>query len=302
MDYRNSKIRNVALYGMIGNIFLLIIKLIVGLYSHSQAMIADGLNSAGDVFASLMTFIGNKISSQPIDKEHPYGHGKAEYIFSLVISLSLFVVSFNIIKKAVDAFSTENTFIFTPWLILVAFITIGLKLALFIYARHIGHQYNSLLAMANAEDHRNDVFISFFTLTSIVTAYFQLYFIDAFVGIAIGLWIAYTGLSIFSNAYYVLMDTTIDHDIQEEMFHIIDQIDGVDHVDTITSKPIGLNFLLIVKISVDGNLSIIKGHQIGDQVKCALMNNHYVDDVIVHLNATQIHPQCSCDSLNASQK
>jgi cation diffusion facilitator family transporter len=291
MDKRNSSIHYVAISGMIGNIFLLIIKLIVGFISHSQAMIADGLNSAGDVFASLMTYIGNKISSKPYDEEHPYGHGKAEYIFSMLISISLFVVAFNIIKSSIDSLTNHRTFLFTPWLIVVALTTIAIKLGLYFYANRIGHKHNSLLAFANAEDHRNDIFITLFTLLSIVTAYFELYFIDSIVGVAIGIWIVYTGLSIFSSAYYVLMDTMIDQDIKDELFEIIGEIEGVDHVDTITSKPIGLNFLLIVKISVDGNLSIIKGHQIGDQVKKTLLNYNYVDEVIVHLNATQIHPQ-----------
>ena len=291
MENRNSNIRYVAISGMVGNIFLLIIKLVVGLASHSQAMVADGLNSAGDVFASLMTYIGNKISSQPYDDEHPYGHGKAEYIFSMLISVSLFIVAFNIVKSSIDSLTNRTPFIFTPWLVIVALLTIGLKLALYYYSNRIGHKYNSLLAFANAEDHRNDVFITLFTLMSIVTAYFQLYYIDSIVGVAIGIWIAYTGLSIFSSAYYVLMDTMIDQDIKDELFEIIGAIEGVDHVDAVTSKPIGLNFLLIVKISVDGNLSIIKGHQIGDQVKSKLLNYNYVDEVIVHLNATQIHPQ-----------
>lgn len=291
MDKRNSSIHYVAISGMIGNIFLLFIKLFVGFISHSQAMIADGLNSAGDVFASLMTFIGNKISSKPYDEEHPYGHGKAEYIFSMLISISLFVVAFNIIKSSIDSLTNHRTFLFTPWLIVVALVTIAIKFGLYFYANRIGHKHNSLLAFANAEDHRNDIFITLFTLLSIVTAYFELYFIDSIVGVAIGIWIAYTGLSIFSSAYYVLMDTMIDQDIKDELFEIIGGIEGVDHVDTITSKPIGLTFLLIVKISVDGNLSIIKGHQIGDQVKKTLLNYNYVDEVIVHLNATQIHPQ-----------
>ncbi len=187
MNNRNSNIHYVAISGMIGNIFLLIIKLIVGLMSHSQAMIADGLNSAGDVFASLMTYIGNKISSQPYDEEHPYGHGKAEYIFSMLISISLFIVAFNIVKSSIDSLTNHTAFLFTPWLIVVAFLTIIIKLSLYFYSNYVGHKYNSLLAFANAEDHRNDVFITSFTLLSIITAYFELYFIDSIVGVAIGI-------------------------------------------------------------------------------------------------------------------
>ena len=86
---RNNRIKRVAILGIVGNILLLIAKLMVGLTTRSQVMIADGLNSAGDVFASVMTYIGNHISAQPGDEDHPYGHGKAEYIFSMIISFSL---------------------------------------------------------------------------------------------------------------------------------------------------------------------------------------------------------------------
>ncbi len=291
MESRNSSIQNVAILGIVFNIILLIIKLIVGFASKSQSMIADGLNSAGDVFASFITFIGNRISSRPYDDDHPYGHGKAEYIFSMIISFSLVVVAYNIVRSSFDSLRFRETFLFTPWLLVVAIITIIVKLALYIYCNKIGHNYNSLLALANAADHRNDIFITTMTLLSIVTGYFNLFIIDAIVGVLIGIWIAYTGVTIFSSAYYVLMDTTLDPEIKKELINIIETLDGVDHVDTITSKPVGLTFLLIVKISVDGNQTIYKGHEIGKQVKHRLMNYDYVDDVIVHLNATQIHPQ-----------
>ena len=86
MDRFNST-KKAGLLGIGGNIFLLIIKGIIGFSSRSQAMIADAMNSASDIFASLMTFIGNKIASEPGDNTHNFGHGKAEYIFSLFISI-----------------------------------------------------------------------------------------------------------------------------------------------------------------------------------------------------------------------
>ena len=84
--------------GIIGNIFLLIIKGIIGIITRSQAMLADSLNSAGDIFSSLMTYIGNKIASKPRDEDHNLGHGKAEYIYSMLISIVMILMSFFIIK------------------------------------------------------------------------------------------------------------------------------------------------------------------------------------------------------------
>ena len=82
---RFEQTKKAGLFGILGNLFLLIIKGTVGFLFKSQSMIADAANSAGDIFASLMTFIGNKIASEPQDKSHNFGHGKAEYIFSMFI-------------------------------------------------------------------------------------------------------------------------------------------------------------------------------------------------------------------------
>mgnify|MGYP002511127367 CR=1 FL=1 len=86
MDSKFKDIKKAGLLGIVGNIFLLIIKGTIGFITKSQSMIADSVNSASDILASLMTFIGNKISSEPKDNDHNFGHGKAEYLFSLFIS------------------------------------------------------------------------------------------------------------------------------------------------------------------------------------------------------------------------
>ena len=92
----DEKIKKVGVLGIVGNIGLLIIKVIISIVSKSQAMLADSINSATDVFSSIMTLIGSKISSEPSDETHNYGHGKAEYIFSMLISLVMIVMALKI--------------------------------------------------------------------------------------------------------------------------------------------------------------------------------------------------------------
>lgn len=288
---RNNEIRTVAIMGIIGNIGLLVIKLLVGFATMSQAMIADGLNSAGDVFASAMTYIGNAISSQPHDADHPYGHGKAEYLFSMIISLSLLLVAFAIFRSSFLSLINHEIYRFSIWLVIVAMVTIVTKAFFFIYANRIGKKHNSILAFANAQDHRNDVFVTSLTLASVITGYFNLYVVDAIAGMAIALWIAFTGFKIFTSSYHVLMDTTLDKGIIADMKQKIEAIDDVDHLDTLVSKPVGLNYLLIVKVSVDADLTIYQGHLIANQVKGLLLTYELVDDVVVHLNPAQHHPQ-----------
>ena len=111
---RYSSAKKASLFGIVGNLFLLIIKGIVGFMSSSQSMIADSVNSAGDILSSLMTFIGNKIASRPSDDDHNLGHGKAEYIYSMLISVVMILVAGKIL---IDSFFS---FINKPVLLIAA--------------------------------------------------------------------------------------------------------------------------------------------------------------------------------------
>ena len=106
--YKSTKIASIL--GMIGNVFLLIIKGIIGYITNSQAMIADAFNSAGDIFSSIMIFIGNKISSIPKDNDHNLGHGKAEYIYSMLISISMVLISLVVLKNSLNSIFRSNKY------------------------------------------------------------------------------------------------------------------------------------------------------------------------------------------------
>ncbi|TYQ15999.1 UNVERIFIED_CONTAM: cation diffusion facilitator family transporter [Acetivibrio alkalicellulosi] len=276
--------KKVAILGIISNIFLLILKLIVGFMSKSQAMIADGFNSAGDVFASVITFAGNRIASRPGDHDHPYGHGKAEYIFSMIISFSLFPVAYSIFRSSLDSILHSKEFTFSIYLVSVAIITIIVKLSLFIYTNRAGKITENLLIIANSEDHRNDIFVTTSTLTSIIFGYFGIFWIDGFVGIGISFWIAYTGVKIFIECYKVLMDTDIDKGLKNEVIKAIESIQGVERIDNVTAKPVGISFIVIVKVSVLGDKTVEAGHSVAAKIKEKLKGFKNVSDVIVHIN------------------
>ena len=97
---RFNKTKKISIIGIIANIFLLIIKGIIGYISNSKSMIADAFNSAGDILSSFMTYIGNRFSSKEADEDHNLGHGKAEYIYSLLISLTMMILSITVIKDS----------------------------------------------------------------------------------------------------------------------------------------------------------------------------------------------------------
>ena len=189
---RFKSVKIAGILGIFGNIFLLIIKASVGFISKSQAMIADSVNSAGDIFASLMTFIGNKIASKPGDNNHNFGHGKSEYIFSFLISISMIAVSIKLLIDAISSLILKNELTYSIYLILVCIVTIITKMFLFIYTNKLNKKFNTILLKANAKDHFNDCIVTTFTLISILLASIGIYWFDGIVGIGIAIWICYS--------------------------------------------------------------------------------------------------------------
>lgn len=276
--------KKVALMGIMANMFLLAIKLLAGFLSRSQAMIADGFNSAGDVFSSVMTYIGNRIASKPEDKTHPYGHGKAEYIFSMIISFSLLLVAYKILHGSLNSIFSGVSFTFSWWLVVTALSIVIIKLALYIYTSKAGKKEDNLLILANSEDHRNDVFVTTSTLLGIMLGTKGIYWVDGIVGMGISLWIGYTGLKIFTSSYNVLMDKNMDTTLSLEVSKTVESIDRVDHIDEITAKPIGVNYIIIVKVSVQGNMTVNESHGIAALIREKVRKLDRVGDVVVHIN------------------
>ena len=121
---KSKKIKTASILGIIGNLFLSIIKGIIGYTTNSRAMIADTFNSAADIFTSLMTFIGNKIASKPRDDDHNLGHGKAEYIYSMIISITMIFMSLTILKDSIMSLINKNTYEYSIYLVYICIITI----------------------------------------------------------------------------------------------------------------------------------------------------------------------------------
>ena len=283
MEERFKVTKRAGIYGIIGNIFLLLIKAIVGFASKSQAMIADCINSAGDIFASLMTFIGNKIASVPGDESHNFGHGKAEYIFSLFIAISMIIVS---LKTIIDCFSTlftGNTIIFSWWLIIVCIITIIIKLILFFYTNIMYKKYGNILLQASLEDHRNDCIITTFTLISILLSLKGIYWFDSIVGIGISAWICKTGIEIFVESYNILMDISIDEDTKDIILDLVHAYKEIKGINELSSTPVGYQYIIFLTIAVDGNMTTFDSHKLADELEKNISGLDKVYKSIVHV-------------------
>ena len=278
-----EEVKKASILGIIGNLFLLIIKSIIVYFTHSEAMLADTFNSAGDIISSIMTFIGNKIASKPSDDDHNLGHGKAEYIYSMLVSIIIIYTSYIVFKDSILSIIKESKYEFSIYLIVVCIITMLVKLFLYLFTNSIGKKYHNLLLQANSKDHRNDILISFLNLISAIFALNKIYLIDSIVGIIIGIWILITGLKIFKESYDVLMDVSISDEIKDEVNKIISNHKEIKKVIHFNSTPVGYQYQISFTIYVDGTMSTFKSHQIADSLE------KEIDEKIPEIYLTVIH-------------
>ncbi len=285
MDSKYEDTKKSAIIGIAGNLFLLIIKAMSGFAFHSQSMIADSFHSAIDFFSSLMTLIGNKISSVPSDNDHNLGHGKAEYIYSMLISISMIIVSYKLLVQNISQVFFGNEKIeFSIYLVISALLTILVKLGLFLYTMFNYKKHKNILLEANMKDHRNDMIITFFTLISIIASKFGITYLDNIVGIGISICIFYSAVVIFLESYNVLMDKTIDETTRNQILEIVKKYPEIKKINHLNASPVGSKYMISISIFVNGNMSTFESHRIANSLEYRITSLDNVQLTIVHVN------------------
>lgn len=295
---RFQSTQRASILGIVGNIFLLVIKAIVGIITKSQAMIADAVNSAGDIFSSLMTFIGNKIASKPKDDDHNLGHGKAEYIFSMLVSISMILVSFKLLESSIKALLNPAGYSFSWWLVVVCIATIITKLLLYIYTHALAKKHSNILLEANAKDHINDCIVTTFNLIASLLSLAGIIWFDGIVGTGISIWILWTGIKIFLESYNVLMDKSISEENKQKIMDIIMKHKEVKKVEHFNATPVGYKYQISFTIYIDGNLSTFESHEIANTLEKEIDELEEIYLAVIHVNPIQIEKGNKSNKIN----
>jgi len=236
-----------------------------------------------------MTFIGNKIASKPRDNDHNLGHGKAEYIYSMLISVTMIFMSLVIFKDSLISLINKKTYSYSIWLVIICITTIIVKICLYIYTNNLAKKYNNLLIKANSKDHLIDSIITSLNLISCILATKNIYFLDGIVGIFIAIWITYVYIKIFQESYNVLMDKSIEEVTKQKVIDIIKTYPEIKKINHFNSTPIGYKYQISFTIFIDGKLSTYKSHAIADKLEKQIIKEN--DDIylaLIHVNPIDI--------------
>ncbi|WP_201783700.1 cation diffusion facilitator family transporter [Brevibacillus choshinensis] len=291
MEDRLAKAQFGAWVGIVGNLALAGVKLVIGLMAKSQALIADSVHSASDVVGSVAVLIGLRAAERPPDEDHPYGHGKAESISAIIVSVLLAVVGFEIGLSSIKSF-------FAPLVapgFLAVWAAIGsmiVKEWMFRYKYNLGKKLNSQSLIANAWEHRSDVYSSFAALVGIGGAIVGewlgiswMLYLDPAAGIFVSALVLKMSYNIMMESIHSTLDHVLHEDDTVEFRQRIESVSGVMRLDTLRAREHGHYLIIDVKIGVDPHITVEEGHRIGKQVKQELMGNFsQVRDVFVHIN------------------
>jgi cation diffusion facilitator family transporter len=281
--YNDLKLGERGVYvSIIAYICLSSLKLLIGYMANSEALKADGLNNATDIIASVAVLIGLKVSQKPADKDHPYGHWKAETVASLVASFIMVVVGIQVLFGAIQSvFRNEHQ---APDLI-SAWTGIFCAIVMFFvykYNRNLGKKVNSQGLMAAAKDNLSDAWVSIGTVIGIIGSQFALPWLDPLTALVVGLLICKTAWDIFRDASHHLTDGYDTDKMTEYKETVLSQY-GVKGVKDIKARNYGNNSVVDVVILVNSNLGIRDAHDISTMVEDVLKNKHDVYDVHVHV-------------------
>ncbi len=251
---------------MIMNVFLAVLKVISGFLLKSNALISDGIHSFSDLLTDVFAIIGNKLSLKPADKEHPYGHGKIEYLTSIVIGLIILWVGFEVIIS-----SLKNPIIIPSiWVLMVSLITITLKLLVSEYIIQKGKQMKNNIVIASGKESRMDVISSIVVLLSVLfmqlSKFHKIFkYSDKVASILVGIFIIYSGFSIIKeNISIILGKQEDDEEFLNNLKRIILENPKISHIDSLYLLKFGSTYELCLTISMDGNISLKKAHEMMD--------------------------------------
>jgi cation diffusion facilitator family transporter len=264
---------------------LMVCKLSAGYWGRSDAVFADGVESACDFVAIFSTMVALKLGRKPFDEKHPYGHGRAESLSALLVSLIIFGTGALILFNSIQTVSSRK--FQSPELIAVmaAFFTILVKEWLFRFTHSTGSQLSSPSLLAIAKDHRKDAISSVATLAGVTGAYFGFGILDPLAAGLTALFILHIGWQTFREAGHDLMDGSAPPDFIEEVTRLSESVKGVEHVHDIRGRRSGQYMVIDLKLEMDPGMTVKESHDIATRVKKLIFDAFpNVGDVMIHIN------------------
>lgn len=281
--------------GIICNVFLFAIKFVIGFVIHSITVTADSFNNLADAASSIISFIGVKMANRPADKEHPFGHGRAEYIAALVVAFLVIQVGFSCFTSSFEKILHPEVIDFNPILVGILAVSILVKVWLAIFNRKLGTRIDSKVMLATSADARGDVIITSATVLSILIGHFTNLSIDGYAGLVVSIFVLISGYNIAKDTLEPLLGEAIDKELYEAITKKVQGYEGIIGSHDLIVHTYGpTKRMATIHAEVPNNMSIECAHELIDKIERDVFRELNVF-LVIHMDPLELDNELISD-------
>ena len=265
---REREIIKTSIIGILVNLILVAFKATVGLIVNSIAIVLDAINNLSDALSSIITIIGTKIASKAPDKEHPYGHGRIEYISAIVIAFLIFIAGITSFKESVSKILDSEPANYTTVSLIIVFVAVIVKLFLGNFVKNKGEKYNSTNLIASGTDALFDAIISFSTFVAAIISILFNISLEGYLGLVISILIIKSSYEILKDTLSEIIGERIDSSITKKVKEIVTSYDDVEGAYDLILHSYGTNNMIgSIHIQVDDNMKASEIHTLSKKIE-----------------------------------
>lgn len=257
-----------SVVGILCNVFLFAVKVTVGMLLKSISVTADAFNNLSDAASSVISFVGVKMASKPADEDHPFGHGRIEYIAAFVVSFLVIQVGFTFFKTSVGKIMNPEDIAFNGMSVCILAASVCVKLWMGFFNKKLGNQINSSVMRAASADAFGDVVTTLATIVSILVCQFSGFNIDGFIGLLVSLLVIWSGINIARDTLAPLIGQAIDPELTENITKMVEAYEGIIGTHDLIVHNYGPSkSMASIHAEVPNNVDIKISHEIIDKIE-----------------------------------
>ncbi|HWT26999.1 MAG TPA: cation diffusion facilitator family transporter, partial [Mobilitalea sp.] len=283
-----------SIVGMVCNIILFSTKLTVGLLINSISVMADAFNNLSDAASSVISFIGVKLAQRPADKEHPFGHGRFEYIAALAVAFLVLQVGFSLFQSSLSKVIHPEMVVFNPILVGILCLSVLMKVWMALFNRKLGNRINSTVMKATSADSLGDVLVTSATIISSIIAGVAGIQIDGYMGIIVSLVVMLAGFRIAKDTLEPLLGQAVDREMYQRITNLVESYEGiVGSHDLILHSYGPTHRMATIHAEVPSDINFEKAHETIDRIERDVLEKLDIFLVIhmdpIEVNNTMVH-------------
>lgn len=293
-DVENSTVRTsygilASIVGIICNLILFGIKITVGLIMNSISVMADAFNNLSDAASSIISFIGVKLAERPADKEHPFGHGRFEYIAALAVSFLILQVGFSLFQSSFSKVLHPEDIKFNIVSVVILCVSVVIKIWLMFFNRKLGKRIKSSVMLATAADSLGDVTVTTATIISAIIAGITGLKIDGYVGLIVSIFVMLAGFRIAKETLEPLLGQAVEREMYQRITNMVESYEGiVGSHDLIIHNYGPTHHMATIHAEVPNNLNFEIAHETIDQIERDVLEKLDIF-LVIHMDPIEVN-------------